>query len=369
MAQMLPLATKHKSLPRIAIVTGTRAEYGLLETVITAVDAHPKLTLHLVVAGTHLTTGSIKDIRYPIAARVPMQKKGADPFSRGGDVQALARGIAGFGKAFDKLMPDLVVVLGDRIEAFAAASAGSVGGFRVAHLHGGDRAEGVADEAMRHAISKLAHLHFPATAQSRKRLVRMGEDPANIHNVGSPAIDALKGVTPANDAPTLIVMHHPIGEADEQECAWMDATLKATAKYDRLVMSPNHDPGRSGILAAIADHGIKPTDHLPRARFLALLAGAKAIVGNSSAGLIEAAALKTPAVNLGPRQAGRERPGSVIDSNPTVTGIRHAIKRALQMERSSLHHPYGKGQTGTAIADLLASIELNAISIRKQNRY
>lgn len=368
------------AIKRIAIVTGTRAEYGLLETVIAAVDAHPQLTLQLVVAGTHLTTGSIKDIGYPIAARVPMQKKrsvqkkGSDPFlsflsGRAADVQALSRGIAGFGRAFGLLKPDLVVVLGDRIEAFAAASAASVGGYRVAHLHGGDRAEGVADEAMRHAISKLAHLHFPATALSRKRLVRMGEDPANIYNVGSPAIDALKDIAPADNAPTLIVMQHPIGAADEQEHAWMDATLKATAKYDRLVMSPNHDPGRAGVLAAIADHGIKPTDHLPRARFLTLLTGARAIVGNSSAGLIEAAALKTPAVNVGPRQAGRERPRSVIDCGYGITPARKAVAEALKLGTASLRHPYGKGQTGITIAKHLASIGLDTLSVRKHNQY
>ena len=351
----------------IAIVTGSRAEYGLLESVIAAVDAHPRLHLQLIVTGTHLVSDSAKDIRFPVAARVPMQRKGE--VGRSADVQALSRGVAGLGKSFDKLRPDVVVVLGDRIEAFAAATAASVGGYRVAHLHGGDRAEGVADEAMRHAISKLAHLHFAATALSRKRLVRMGEDPQHVWNVGSPAIDALKDVQPADDAPTLIVMQHPVGGTDEQERAWMDATLRATAKYDRLVMSPNQDPGRAGILAAIKDHGITPVDHLPRQRFLALLAGAKAIVGNSSAGLIEAAALKTATVNIGPRQAGRERPASVIDTDTNTTSIRKAIKAALAMDTARLRHPYGKGDTGERIAEQLATLELNAVSVRKHNAY
>jgi len=357
----------------IAIVTGARAEYGLLESVIAAVAAHPRLTLQLIVTGTHLVTDSVKDIRFPIAARVRMQanvqQKGSDPFSRAADVQALARGVAGLGKAFAKLRPDIVVVLGDRIEAFAAATAGSVGGLRVAHLHGGDRAEGVADEAMRHAISKLAHLHFAATAQSRKRLVKMGEDPERVWNVGSPAIDALKDVQPADDAPTLIIMQHPIGGDDAQERQWMDATLRATAKYNRLVMSPNHDPGRAGILTAIADHGVTPVDHLPRQRFLALLAGARAILGNSSAGLIEAAALRTPAVNVGTRQAGRERPGSVIDAACNATAIRKALSAALAMDTARLRHPYGKGDTGKRIAERLAALDLNAVSVRKHNTY
>ncbi|MEM1355160.1 MAG: UDP-N-acetylglucosamine 2-epimerase [Planctomycetota bacterium] len=356
----------------IAIVTGTRAEYGLLEPVMAAVGARPGLSLQLIVTGTHLVTDSIRDIRFPIAARVRMQKKVSDtfsPFSRAADVQALSRGISGLGKAFERLEPDVVVVLGDRIEAFAAATAASIGGYRIAHLHGGDRAEGVADEAMRHAISKLSHLHFPATAQSRKRLIRMGENPANVWKFGSPAIDALKGVKPAEDAPALIVMQHPVGASEEDERRWMNATLKATAKYDRLVMSPNHDPGRSGILAAITDYGIQPVDHLPRPRFLELLAGAKAIVGNSSAGLIEAAALRTPAVNIGPRQAGRERPRSVVDTKPQLNAIRLAIRDALSMDTRQLRHPYGNGMTGPRIAEAFASIDLNVVPINKHNLY
>ena len=170
---------------RIAVITGTRAEYGILESVLDAIDAHGALELKLIVTGTHLITDSIKDIRHRIAARVTMQKvvsgtvsahkKVSDTFSRAKDVEALGVGVIGLGKALARLKPDIVLVLGDRIEALAGALAGQVGGTRVAHIHGGDRAEGVADEAMRHAISKLAHLHFAASAQSRRRLVRMGE--------------------------------------------------------------------------------------------------------------------------------------------------------------------------------------------------
>ena len=365
---------------RIAVITGTRAEYGILELVLDAIDAHPALDLKLIVTGTHLTTDSIKDIRHRIAARVPMQrptarrtnkgtKKGINPFSRGDDVQALGRGVAGMGKALARFGPDLVLVLGDRIEALAGALAGQVGGTLVAHIHGGDRAEGVADEAMRHAISKLAHLHFAATAQSRRRLIRMGELPEHVYNTGSPAIDALRAVAPADDAPELIVMQHPIGAADDTERQWMHATLEATAKYKRLVMSPNHDPGRAGIMRAIADHGITPIDHLPRARFLALLASARALVGNSSAGLIEAAALRTACVNLGPRQAGRQRPRTVIDADYGVTATRHALKQALALKTTTIKHPYGDGHAGQRIADLLATLALDQVPLRKRNAY
>lgn len=352
---------------RVCFITGTRAEYGILRSVLDAAAAHDGIEPLLLVTGTHLTTPSARDIDHPITGRVRMQRVGES--GHDADVQSLARGVAGFGKAYAKLRPDAVVVLGDRVEMLAAATAAAVGGRCLGHIHGGDRAEGVADEAMRHAISKLAHVHFAATAQSRRRLIRMGESPTTVFNAGSPSIDALKHVTPDPEAPELLIMQHPIGAADEQEHAWMDATLRATAKRGRLVFAPNHDPGCGGIRRAIADHRIAPIEHLPRDRFLSLLAGAGAIVGNSSAGLIEAAALRTACVNIGPRQGGRESPSTVIDCGYGVGTVRGACKAALALDTRRLRHPYGRGDAGKRIADLLAALPLDAVPVRKRNTY
>ena len=353
---------------RIAVITGTRAEYGILVPVLDAIEAHAALDLQLVVTGTHLTTDSIKDITHPIAAQAVMQQQGAAA-SRGEDVQALSRGVSGLGQVFTELSPDVVLIIGDRIEALAGALAAQVGGYRLAHIHGGDRAEGVADEAMRHATSKLAHLHFAATAQSADRLIRMGEHEAHVYTTGSPAVDGLAGVQPADDAPELIIMQHPIGASDGNERQWMDETLACTDGFTRWVMSPNHDPGREGVMAAIQHFGIKPIDHLPRNRFLSALKGAKVIVGNSSAGLIEASVLGTPAVNLGPRQGGRERPDSVIDADYGYKHVPDALAAALALETVDLTHPYGDGQAGKRIADLLASIDLDQVPLHKRNAY
>ncbi len=355
------------TLRTIAVVTGTRAEYGLLLPVIRAIDEHSKLALRLVVTGTHLTTCSIEDIAFPVAAKVAMQKRGQ--VGRAHDAAALGRGVTGLAGVFAKMKPEVVAVFGDRVEAFAAASAASVSGIRVAHLHGGDRAEGVADEAMRHAITKLAHLHFPATAQSRRRILRMGEHADVVFNVGSSAIDGLREIVPADDAPRVIVLQHPVGDDDATERQRMANTLRATARFSRLVLAPNHDPGRVGILQAICEAKVKAAGHLPRDRFVSLLKSADVIVGNSSAGLIEAAACRVPCVNLGSRQNGREKPNSVIDAPHTQRGIATAIKAAMQLDRRRFRHPYGRGDTGRRVADLLARLRLKNIPLRKQNRY
>lgn len=352
------------------VVTGSRAEFGLLDPVMRAIQGEKNLRLRLVVTGTHLTTGtwrSIRDAGFRVDVKAPMQRRGR--IGRDADVQSLARGVAGLGKAFAKLKADVVLVLGDRIEPLAAACAASVGGVRLAHIHGGDRAEGVADEAMRHAISKLSHLHFAATAISRDRLVRMGELRRWVFNVGSPAVDGLSKIKPADDAPQLIVLQHPIGAGDVDERRWMTQTLRATAGYRRLVLAPNSDPGSKGIRQAIRASGVAAVENLPRGRFLSLLAGAGAVVGNSSAGLIEAAVLGRPCVNIGPRQSGREAPGNVVACGYGDQSVRQALRRAMLKDLTRLRHPYGRGRAGRKIAGILAKIDMNQVPLRKRNSY
>ncbi len=356
----------------IAVVTGTRAEFGLLAAVMRAISGHRsrRLRLRTIVTGPHLTTGTWRDITrngFTVDAKVGMQKRGS--VGRGADVEALGRGVTGIGRVLVQWQPDVVLVLGDRIEALAGACAASVGGYRLAHVHGGDRAQGVADESMRHAISKMAHLHFAATAGSRRRLIRMGEPPELTFRSGSPAVDGLSEIDPAARCPDLIVMQHPIGENDRQERAWMKQTLSATAGFDRLIMAPNGDPGSDGIQAALDDRRVDVGTHLPREKFLSLLAGSKAIVGNSSAGLIEAAVLKVPCVNIGSRQDGREKPRNVVDCSYGSRTVRRALKIALGLDTRRVRHPYGDGRAGQRIADILATINFDRVSIHKRNAY
>ena len=365
----------------IAVVTGSRADFGLLAPVMRAVSQFRALRLATVVTGVHLSRGTWRDVSaagFAIDVKVPMQVRGRT--GRGADVAALGRGITGLGRAFDRVRPDVVVVLGDRIEALAGACAASVGGIHLGHIHGGDRAEGVADEAMRHAISKLAHLHFAATATSRRRLVRMGEDRQRVFNVGSPAVAGLKQIDPAEDAavaavgldpaaPYVILLQHPAGGTPRQEQRAMSATLRATDSWQRLVLAPNDDAGRPGVMAALAAAGVKPWLHLRREAFLALLKRAAALVGNSSAGLIEAAALRVATVNIGDRQAGREKPGNVVDAPATTATIGAALRRAVASDLRRLRHPYGSGQAPQHIARFLAQHRLDAADLRKRNAY
>lgn len=386
--ELLAPVAKTPGKRRIAVVTGTRAEFGLLKPVITAINLEPTLEVSIIVAGSHLLApaNTHMEVRsaFRVGAVVPMQNPGEH--TRIDDAEAVGRGIARFARTYYKMNADCVIVLGDRIEAFAAASAASIGGVPLAHIHGGDRAEGVADEAMRHAISKLAHIHFPATRMSAERLIKMGEVPSAVHNVGSPAMDGLAAINPLTDEearavgdPELVILHHPCGLLDSDECDHAQAIVDYAASTGKrvLVLAPNFDPGRDAVLAvlrpAVAAHGWHFMDHLPREAFVGLLKRLAArrglLLGNSSAGLIEAAAINCRAVNIGPRQAGRESPPSVVTVlSPSVPAIAAALTSHQMPAKPD--HPYGDGHSGPRIASLLAGINFDDPAlIRKRCAY
>ncbi|MBL8885958.1 MAG: UDP-N-acetylglucosamine 2-epimerase (hydrolyzing) [Phycisphaerales bacterium] len=389
--ELLAPVAKTPGKSRIAVVTGTRAEFGLLKPVITAINHEPTLEVSIIVAGSHLLApaNTHMEVRaaFRVGAVVPMQNPGEH--TRIDDAEAAGRGIARFARTYYKMNADCVVVLGDRIEAFAAASAASIGGVPLAHIHGGDRAEGVADEAMRHAISKLAHIHFAATSASAERLLKMGEQPATVHNVGSPAMDGLGAMHPLNDDevravgggvdPGVVILHHPCGLADGVEQAHAQAIVEFAASTGKrvLVLAPNFDPGREAVLAtlreAVATHSWHFLDHLPRDVFVGLLKRLAStnglLLGNSSAGLIEAAAINCRAVNVGPRQSGRETPANVVSvPEPGVSAIASAV--AAHRIPPNPEHPYGDGHSGPRIARLLAAINFNDPAlIRKRCAY
>jgi UDP-N-acetylglucosamine 2-epimerase len=411
-----------RSRRRIAVVTGSRAEFGLLLPVLRAVDAHKRLELRVIAAGSHFLAPArtIREVEasFPVAARVRMQQTGHR--TRFDDARATARGIEGFSRAYAKLKPDWVVVLGDRVEAFAAAAAAAIAGIAVAHIHGGDRAEGIADESMRHAITKMAHLHLAATKQSATRIVKMGERPESVHVVGSPAIDGLAGIKPMSDAqarklgdPRVIMLLHPSGfvpgtgrfKAAKKDPEGIFATLTymgACCLADEpplgpcrnvgltdsggngprgIFLEPNHDAGHAAIRETWTRvsryNGWPVVPHLPREQFIALLKRMARnrrglVLGNSSAGLIECSALGVPVVNVGPRQNGRERDRNVVGADPfDILAFPGKMRRADRLAgKLRPSKRFGDGRTGPRIARLLAATDPHDPALlRKRNTY
>jgi UDP-hydrolysing UDP-N-acetyl-D-glucosamine 2-epimerase len=395
---------------RVAIVTGTRAEWGLLEPIASAACRRDDLELVILAGGAHLvplrpsrlsaesdapTIGEVdawaRD-RNVAVRRFEMQRAGET--GRFADAAALGRGIGRLTELFREADPDFVVVLGDRIEALAAASAAAVAGIRAAHVHGGDRAEGIADEAIRHAVSKLAHIHFAASPASAARLLRLGEDAARVHLVGSPAIDGLTEIKAvSSDAATdagaaigiesgkgarFVFLMHPVGRDDADEERDARLVLEQLGRRGRtLVLLPNLDPGRDGIVRAIEDVASESSGsfevlgHLSRRNFLTLVRRPEvvALVGNSSAGLIECAALGVRAVNVGPRQNGRERADNVCDvAEPSQESLALALDQ-LEEWRPSGQHPFGDGSPASRIAEILGTVELARCPVRKRNAF
>ncbi len=378
---------------RITVVTGTRAEYGLLKPVIQAIQKHSDLKLQIIATGMHLlktfgyTVKEIESDGLPIDAKVKLQTEDDNILNH---AVGLGKAISKMSKAYAELKSDIVLLLGDRIEIFAAASAATASQIPIAHIHGGDVATGIQDDAYRHAISKLAHIHFPASAQSKSRLIKLGEDPFRIYQTGSPAIDELSGIpckkksildecTGLNTQdPFMIILQHPAGFAATKEETWMKQTLKACESkgLPLIILYPNSDPGHSGIIRAIQQYNFKVDHcilkHLPRPIFLGLLRKTFALVGNSSCGIIESSYLNADVLNVGPRQTGRERDTNVIDSK---YGFQH-IKKGLDQisQRKAVGHLkcnriYGSGKAGQKIAKALAKIRVDKTLLRKKIVY
>jgi UDP-hydrolysing UDP-N-acetyl-D-glucosamine 2-epimerase len=276
------------------------------------------------------------------------------------------------------LKPDVVLVVGDRVEAFAAASAAHIAQIVVAHVHGGDRAEGVIDDSLRHAITKLSHIHFPATAASRDRIIRLGEDAGRVHLVGTPGIDGIKRL--AASAPleyerhryALLVMHPDRGGSDVGVA--LDAIQKAGIEQI-VAIYPNNDPGADRIIRTLERRRSEITSLLknaPRERFLRLLRDAALLLGNSSSGIIEAASFGTPVLNIGPRQAGRERSENVTDVPCREADIRRAMARIWnggKPRRFTGENVYGREGAGRRIAGVLARVRLDNSLLRKLISY
>lgn len=377
---------------KIAVVTGSRAEYGHLFWVIHEVHEDPELILQLVVCGMHLspefgfTVREIEADGFPIAERVEMLLSSDSEI---GISTSIGLGVMGFARAFDRLKPDILVLLGDRFEVLAAATAAMVARIPIAHIHGGESTEGAIDEPIRHAVTKMSHIHFPATEIYARRISQMGEDPQRIFPFGAPGLDHVRrgnlmdrkallqelGIDPQERI--AVVTYHPVTLEFSTARAHMEHLIQALRGRDLALVFTyaNADTGGRVINQMIQDFvGKKPRAYafpsLGQRRYLGLLQAAEVVVGNSSSGIIEASALKVPAVNIGDRQRGRVRGPNVIDCGVETHEIETALDRALSPDfRWSLKDmvsPYGEGLASPRIVSILKSIPLGEGLLKKR---
>lgn len=362
---------------RICVVTGSRAEYGLLYWPLRAIAGEPGLRLQVVATGAHLspefglTWRQIEADGFGIDAKVEMLLSGDTPAAI---TKSLGLGVIGFADAFERLAPDLVVVLGDRFEILAAAQAAVLARVPLAHIHGGELSENAFDESIRHAITKMAQWHFVAAEPYRKRVVQMGEAPERVFNVGAPGLDHLARLDWMSRAelerelglplgtPLLLATYHPetlAGSPPEQGMRELLDALERFPQATVVLTYPNADTGGRVLIRMIDEFAaarrprVAAFASLGQRRYLSLMREADAVVGNSSSGITEAPALRRATVNVGGRQDGRLKASSVIDCAGDAAAIAAAIGRALSAPfRASLAGTvslYGAGNASAAI--------------------
>ena len=376
-------------MPRtICVITGTRAEFGLLRHLMGQLAADDRARLRVLATGSHLvpslgeTWREIEAAGFAIDARVDLQLRDDSPL---GVARSVARGVEGFARELDRLAPDLVVLLGDRYEILAAAEGAMMLGLPIAHLHGGESTEGAIDDAIRHAVTKMSHLHFVAAEPYRRRVVQLGEDPARVFTVGAFALDAIAELEPVSidelsefagldlaGRPFLLFTYHPVtleldGIATATR-ALLDA-LDRVPDVSVLATKANADPGGRQVNALVERWAVDRHDRarlvasLGHRRYLSAARAATAVVGNSSSGIIEAPALGVPTVNVGSRQRGRLRAPSVWDVPEETDAIVTTLREVLDGNEvvDPAKNPYGTPGAARRTAHVLLEHRLESL--------
>jgi UDP-N-acetylglucosamine 2-epimerase (non-hydrolysing) len=375
----------------IAVFTGSRADYGLLFWLMKDIQVHDELTLQTLVSGMHLSVKHGETWRYiekdgfRIDQRVDLQLTGDQALEI---AQAVGRGVSGMAQALSAMTPDILVILGDRFEALAAAQAAHFLRIPIAHLHGGEITQGANDDATRHAITKLAHIHGVSTEQHRLRVIQMGEAPHSVHCVGAFGLDAIRRTTLMSRTdflaalgfdPTLpfaVLTYHPATLGQEDGLSTLQNILQALESHPRLqvlVTYPNADEGNTAIIEAIKLEAmryplrVKAFASLGMVKYLSALKHAAFVVGNSSSGLIEAPSFGIPTINVGIRQLGRLQPASVINTETDTVSVGSAINRALSTDFSefcrSVVNPYGDGYAAQKMLAVLQTCPLTTVKV------
>jgi UDP-hydrolysing UDP-N-acetyl-D-glucosamine 2-epimerase len=380
---------------KICVVTTSRADFGLLRELMHAIDSDRSLRLHVIVSGMHLarefgqTWRDIEAEGIRIDRKIPMRTLGVSSVA---NCTSIGHGMSGFADAFSELKPQVVVLLGDRFELLAPAIAALMLQIPIAHIHGGELSEGAIDDSVRHAITKFASLHFPATEVYRRRILQMGESPRRVFNFGAPGLDQIhrsrlmtrreleRDLEIDLKGPVALVTYHPVTRDDGDVVTQVGEVTKAVEAIGlpAVFTAANADAGGMRINARLrsvcAENPTKFTwvAHLGHRRYLSCLAHFAVMVGNSSSGLTEAPSFRLPVVNIGDRQRGRVRAANVIDVPCTEAAILRGLRRAtsprFQVSLRGMRNPYDRSRDGRAserIKNVLRDIDLSGDFLKK----
>tara|TARA_Y100000588_G_scaffold78741_1_gene82303 strand:+ start:16542 stop:17699 length:1158 start_codon:yes stop_codon:yes gene_type:complete len=377
---------------QIAIVTVSRSDYSIYLPVLKLMHSDPLLSLNVIVGGTHLSphfgssAESIEQDGFNISARVDTLTDSESPQSI---TRSMGLAINGFASAYSVIKPDMLVLVGDRFEMHSAASAAVPFNIPISHIHGGEITEGAIDDALRHSITKLSHLHFVSTESHAKRVLQMGEEPWRVTLCGAPSLDNLYKLPLLNksqilerfgismDPAPLLITYHPVtlqhDDTEEQTIELLSAIEQS--KLPTLFTIPNVDIKGSIISTMIqaytdSHNNSHMIPNFGTEGYFSVMSHCAAMVGNSSSGIIEAASLKIPVVNVGTRQQGRTRGANVIDVDcnreAILSGIRYGVSELFRSTLSDIANPYGDGSAAEIVVDKIKNAPPHAILIRKK---
>lgn len=376
----MPTQTQPETMRKICVITGTRAEYGLLRWVMQGIKDDPELVLQIIATGMHLspefglTYQAIEQDGFKIDRKVEMLTSSDTPV---GIAKSMGLGMIGFADALTDLKPDLILVLGDRFEIFSAVSAALVARIPVAHLHGGETTEGAFDEALRHSITKMSHLHFVAAETYRQRVIQLGEKPERVFLVGGLGVDNIKRMQLLDRAAleasldfklgrkNLLITFHPVTLETATAADQMAELLAALVdlKDTQLIFTlPNADTDGRALIKMVeqfvAQHpNASAYSSLGQLRYLSCIAQVDGVVGNSSSGLAEVPSFKKGTINIGDRQRGRLQVESIINCEPNRESITAALEQLyskdFQAGLSQVSNPYGEGGASEKIVSIL----------------
>lgn len=368
-------------MKKICVVTGTRAEYGLLYWTIKALEAEPELQLQLCVTGMHLspefglTYKQIEIDGFHIDKKVEMLLSSD---SAVGVSKSIGLGVISFAEAFAELKPDLILILGDRFEMFAAATAAMISTIPIAHCHGGEATEGLIDEPIRHSITKMSHVHFTATEEYRKRVIQLGEQPASVYNVGALGIENINKLELLDrqgfeesigfelGEKNVLVTFHPVTLENATAAHQFEELLRGVGELENakiIFTKPNADTDGRVIINLIDDYVKAHPEKsiafisLGQLRYLSALQYMDVVVGNSSSGLIEVPSFRIVTIDIGDRQRGRIKADSVISCNPDYASIKGALSKAFSPNfiesLKKVKNPYGEKDASQEIIRVL----------------